>query len=187
MTTTVEYVNRYRFARGRKRKKGKKRNKNRMKCNMLMDFIFMCRLSPFRFTHTHMPRIQHPASIPGKCHRCRYNIVFLVLTYGIPMLIMLVCYTLMGKELWGSKSIGEHTQRQTESVKSKKKVSKILLIPDRECGAVHMIVSPCVRTAYALYACVAKNRTNRKKRTAKTNSKRNRNRIIMELSNGMDV
>lgn len=53
---------------------------------------------------------------------CSYNIVFLVLTYGIPMLIMVVCYTIMGKELWGSQSIGEHTQRQHESVKSKKKV-----------------------------------------------------------------
>lgn len=53
---------------------------------------------------------------------CRYNIVFLVLTYGIPMMVMVVCYTLMGKELWGSQSIGEHTERQRESVKSKKKV-----------------------------------------------------------------
>lgn len=40
------------------------------------------------------------------------------------MLIMVVCYTIMGKELWGSKSIGEHTQRQYESVKSKKKVRR---------------------------------------------------------------
>lgn len=52
----------------------------------------------------------------------RYNIVFLVLTYGIPMLIMVVCYSVMGRVLWGSKSIGEHTQRQIESIKSKKKV-----------------------------------------------------------------
>lgn len=51
-----------------------------------------------------------------------YNIVFLVLTYGIPMLIMVVSYTIMGKELWGSRSIGEQTQRQKEAVKSKKKV-----------------------------------------------------------------
>lgn len=35
---------------------------------------------------------------------------------------MVVCYTIMGKVLWGSKSIGEHTQRQIESIKSKKKV-----------------------------------------------------------------
>lgn len=51
-----------------------------------------------------------------------YNCVFLVLTYGVPMLIMIVCYTIMGRVLWGSQSIGEHTQRQIESIKSKKKV-----------------------------------------------------------------
>lgn len=51
-----------------------------------------------------------------------YNVVFLVLTYAIPMLIMIVCYTIMGRVLWGSQSIGEHTQRQIESIKSKKKV-----------------------------------------------------------------
>jgi hypothetical protein len=32
----------------------------------------------------------------------------------------------MGKELWGSRSIGEHTERQLESMKSKKKVIVIL-------------------------------------------------------------
>lgn len=66
-------------------------------------------------------------------HFRRYNIVFLVLTYGIPMLVMIVCYTLMGKELWGSQSIGEHTQRQTESVKSKKKVSGENLFMCQKC------------------------------------------------------
>ena len=39
------------------------------------------------------------------------------------MLVMVVCYTLMGQELWGSRSIGEHTERQLEAMKSKKKVS----------------------------------------------------------------
>lgn len=38
------------------------------------------------------------------------------------MMIMIVCYSLMGRELWGSRSIGEHTERQLESMKSKKKV-----------------------------------------------------------------
>lgn len=49
--------------------------------------------------------------------------MFLTVTYAIPMVIMLVCYTSMGRELWGSRSIGEHTERQMESMKSKKKVS----------------------------------------------------------------
>lgn len=46
-----------------------------------------------------------------------------MLTYGIPIVVMLFCHSLMGRELWGSRSIGEHTDRQLESMKSKKKVS----------------------------------------------------------------
>jgi len=49
--------------------------------------------------------------------------VFLGLTYLVPVTAMVVCYTLMGRELWGSRSIGELTQRQAESIKSKRKVS----------------------------------------------------------------
>ncbi|XP_055325493.1 tachykinin-like peptides receptor 86C [Sitodiplosis mosellana] len=56
-----------------------------------------------------------------------YNCVFLVLTYGVPMLIMIVSYTIMGRVLWGSQSIGEHTQRQIESIKSKKKVVRMFI------------------------------------------------------------
>lgn len=60
----------------------------------------------------------------------RYNIVFLAFTYGIPMVVMIICYSIMGRELWGSQSIGENTERQTESVKSKKKVSnEIFMMP----------------------------------------------------------
>lgn len=59
-------------------------------------------------------------------HHHSYNIVFLIVTYGVPMLVMVVCYTIMGKVLWGSQSIGEHTQRQIESIKAKKKVWDLL-------------------------------------------------------------
>jgi tachykinin-like receptor len=41
---------------------------------------------------------------------------------------MAICYTLMGRELWGSRSIGEMTQRQSEVIKSKRKVSNNLKI-----------------------------------------------------------
>jgi tachykinin-like receptor len=58
------------------------------------------------------------------CILSRYNLVFLGLTYLVPVIAMAVCYTLMGRELWGSRSIGELTQRQIDSIKSKRKVSK---------------------------------------------------------------
>ncbi|KAF7995563.1 hypothetical protein HCN44_006670 [Aphidius gifuensis] len=57
-----------------------------------------------------------------------YNLVILGVTYLIPMTVMAVCYTLMGRKLWGSKSIGEHTQHQKDSMKSKRKVVKMFII-----------------------------------------------------------
>ncbi|XP_058984071.1 tachykinin-like peptides receptor 86C isoform X2 [Musca domestica] len=56
-----------------------------------------------------------------------YNIIILVITYGIPMIVMLICYTLMGRVLWGSRSIGETTERQMESMKSKRKVVRMFI------------------------------------------------------------
>ncbi|KAL7023259.1 hypothetical protein ACKWTF_012541 [Chironomus riparius] len=57
-----------------------------------------------------------------------YNIVFLILTYAIPIFVMIFCYSLMGRELWGSRSIGEHTERQLESMKSKRKVVRMFVM-----------------------------------------------------------
>lgn len=50
-----------------------------------------------------------------------------MLTYGIPMIVMLICYSLMGRVLWGSRSIGENTDRQMESMKSKRKVVRMFI------------------------------------------------------------
>ncbi|KAG7187568.1 hypothetical protein KM043_016639 [Ampulex compressa] len=57
-----------------------------------------------------------------------YNLVFFGVTYLIPMAVMAVCYTMMGRKLWGSKSIGELTQYQRESMRSKRKVVKMFII-----------------------------------------------------------
>ncbi|KAK2586527.1 hypothetical protein KPH14_011419 [Odynerus spinipes] len=56
-----------------------------------------------------------------------YNLLFLSMTYLIPIVIMAICYTLMGRKLWGSKSIGELTHNQKESMKSKRKVVKMFI------------------------------------------------------------
>ncbi|XP_059617778.1 tachykinin-like peptides receptor 86C [Phlebotomus argentipes] len=79
-------------------------------------------------TRTQCYMIWPDGSYPTSMADYIYNLVFLTLTYGIPMLIMIVCYSLMGKELWGSRSIGEHTERQLESMKSKKKVVRMFII-----------------------------------------------------------
>ncbi|XP_076288898.1 tachykinin-like peptides receptor 86C [Lasioglossum baleicum] len=56
-----------------------------------------------------------------------YNLIFLIVTYLIPMTLMVICYTLMGRRLWVTKSIGELTQYQTNSMKSKRKVVKMFI------------------------------------------------------------
>ncbi|KYM92273.1 Tachykinin-like peptides receptor 86C [Atta colombica] len=57
-----------------------------------------------------------------------YNLLFLTVTYLVPMSVMAVCYTCMGRKLWGSKSIGELTHYQKEAMKSKRKVVKMFII-----------------------------------------------------------
>lgn len=115
------------------------------------------------FTHTHtyilLSRFYFFYS-----HFNRYNIVFLAFTYGIPMVVMIICYTVMGRELWGSQSIGETSERQTESMKSKKKVSvKHLLYIYMNIAFTLLIFSPsgilfifahCVRAQSYIYTCI---------------------------------
>ncbi|KFB37654.1 AGAP001592-PB-like protein [Anopheles sinensis] len=57
-----------------------------------------------------------------------YNIVFMFLTYFLPIGSMTYTYARVGLELWGSKSIGECTQRQLDNIKSKRRVVKMMMI-----------------------------------------------------------
>ncbi|XP_045460020.1 tachykinin-like peptides receptor 86C isoform X1 [Harmonia axyridis] len=57
-----------------------------------------------------------------------YQMLFLILTYVIPFILMTYCYTMMGKVLWGSASIGEMTQRHKDSIRSKRKVVKMFIL-----------------------------------------------------------
>ncbi|XP_049798193.1 tachykinin-like peptides receptor 86C [Schistocerca nitens] len=57
-----------------------------------------------------------------------YNVVFLCVTYLVPVTAMAVCYGLMGRELWGDRGIGEKTARQQEAVRSKRKVVRMLVL-----------------------------------------------------------
>nr|CAD7406818.1 unnamed protein product [Timema poppensis] len=57
-----------------------------------------------------------------------YNVVFLALTYLVPVTVMAVCYSLMVRELWGNRSIGELTQRQLDAIKSKRKVIQMFIL-----------------------------------------------------------
>ncbi|XP_064095584.1 tachykinin-like peptides receptor 99D isoform X2 [Macrobrachium nipponense] len=57
-----------------------------------------------------------------------YNIVFFATTYLLPMLVMLISYSLVSCELWGSHSIGELTDRQANSIKSKRRVVRMFIV-----------------------------------------------------------
>lgn len=57
-----------------------------------------------------------------------YNILFLALTYGVPVSTMVVTYSRMSWVLWGSRCIGEFTEHQQIALRNKQKVVKMLLI-----------------------------------------------------------
>ncbi|XP_045447006.1 tachykinin-like peptides receptor 99D [Melitaea cinxia] len=57
-----------------------------------------------------------------------YNVTFMILTYFLPIISMTYTYAKVGVELWGSKSIGECTQRQLDNVKSKRRVVKMMMV-----------------------------------------------------------
>lgn len=83
-------------------------------------------LSPPHHPHHSIPPHHSPKTTLTTIHpfsTIRYNIVFFTTTYVLPMLVMLVSYTLISCELWGSHSIGELTDRQVSSIKSKRRVS----------------------------------------------------------------
>ncbi|KAK8743006.1 hypothetical protein OTU49_001483, partial [Cherax quadricarinatus] len=50
-----------------------------------------------------------------------HTVVLMVLTYILPLLCMGFTYARIGMTLWGSRSIGEQTPRQVESIRSKRK------------------------------------------------------------------
>ncbi|XP_052268989.1 tachykinin-like peptides receptor 99D [Dreissena polymorpha] len=57
-----------------------------------------------------------------------YNYLLLVLNYLLPLLTLVSAYSRVGMELWGSRAIGEETSIQTDRVKSKRKVVKMMIV-----------------------------------------------------------
>ncbi|XP_042909337.1 tachykinin-like peptides receptor 86C isoform X2 [Parasteatoda tepidariorum] len=56
-----------------------------------------------------------------------YNIVFLVLTYALPMVCMAITYSWVGLVLWGSQVIGENSDFQNDVIRSKQRVVHMLV------------------------------------------------------------
>ncbi|XP_070386060.1 tachykinin-like peptides receptor 86C [Dermacentor albipictus] len=55
-----------------------------------------------------------------------YNVLFLVLTYGVPVTTLALTYWRMSLVLWGEQCIGEFTRQQENAHRSKQKVVKML-------------------------------------------------------------
>ena len=51
-----------------------------------------------------------------------YNLLYFVLTYCLPLVIMLLAYLQMGRKLWCQKNIGEDTPTLAKCRKTKQKV-----------------------------------------------------------------
>lgn len=57
-----------------------------------------------------------------------YSYSLLILNYVFPLVTLLVTYTIVGIELWGSQTIGEETSVQHGRVQSKRKVVKMMIV-----------------------------------------------------------
>lgn len=85
----------------------------------------------------------------------RYNVCLLVITYVVPMTAMAICYGSMSWELWGHTHIGEVTERQRNSMISKRKVEKMVKqIFVRQCRSLSLF--PSVSLFFTFYLSYSK-------------------------------
>jgi len=52
----------------------------------------------------------------------RYAVLLLVVNYVAPLAALVITYSIIGKQLWGSQAIGERTPGQEETIRSKRRV-----------------------------------------------------------------
>lgn len=57
----------------------------------------------------------------------RYNVLFMLITYVLPISAMSFAYLRMGLKLWRSTWIGECCDKQLGNMKSKRRVSTVIL------------------------------------------------------------
>ncbi|XP_037094572.1 tachykinin-like peptides receptor 86C [Pollicipes pollicipes] len=57
-----------------------------------------------------------------------YSIVFLCLTYILPMLFMAICYTIIGRQLWRSGRTGFKTTAELSAIRSRRKIARKFIV-----------------------------------------------------------
>ncbi|XDV50229.1 hypothetical protein PO909_019320 [Leuciscus waleckii] len=58
----------------------------------------------------------------------RYQIAVIILIYLLPLLVMLVTYSLVGQRLWGSEIPGEASDHYQNQMQAKRKVVKMMIV-----------------------------------------------------------
>ncbi|XP_060697808.1 substance-K receptor [Hemiscyllium ocellatum] len=72
-------------------------------------------------------KVDWPGDVGGQ-HQLTYQLVVIVLTYLLPLMVMGVAYTKVGKTLWASEIPGDSTERYSEHLNAKRKVVKMMIM-----------------------------------------------------------
>ncbi|XP_048407544.1 substance-K receptor isoform X1 [Stegostoma tigrinum] len=72
-------------------------------------------------------KVDWPGDVGGQ-HQLTYQLVVIVLTYLLPLTVMGVAYTKVGKTLWASEIPGDSTERYSEHLNAKRKVVKMMIV-----------------------------------------------------------
>ncbi|XP_010887222.1 substance-K receptor [Esox lucius] len=64
----------------------------------------------------------------GGKHHLTYQIAMIILIYLLPLLVMLITYSLIGQTLWGSEIPGETSRHYRNQIQAKRKVVKMMMV-----------------------------------------------------------
>ncbi|KAG9333505.1 hypothetical protein JZ751_011480 [Albula glossodonta] len=70
--------------------------------------------------------VDWPGDTGGK-HQLSYHIALIVLIYLLPLLVMMVTYSIIGQTLWGSEIPGEASEHYQNQIRAKRKVVKMMI------------------------------------------------------------
>uniref|UniRef100_A0A4W4EBR2 Substance-K receptor n=3 Tax=Electrophorus TaxID=8004 RepID=A0A4W4EBR2_ELEEL len=79
------------------------------------------------YSHRTVCMVEWPDDYGGK-HQLSYQIAVIILIYMLPLLVMLVTYSLVGQRLWGSKIPGEASDHYQNQIQAKRKVVKMMIV-----------------------------------------------------------
>ena len=57
-----------------------------------------------------------------------YNVALLLINYIVPLLVLALTYSVVGRRLWGSQVVGVQVPGQAETVRSKRRVRHYIVV-----------------------------------------------------------